>query len=110
MKTISSLRKELKFPIHMVNVNEVKTTFSNPKDDIPLFYEDITIDSVIAKSMYDQIIITQTMYHCSATAMTINFKLALRGRTIYWFNCIKDTENVHVTLWSRTKPHFKSLL
>jgi hypothetical protein len=33
--------------------------FSNPKDDIPVFYWDITKDSATAKFMYDQILTVQ---------------------------------------------------
>jgi hypothetical protein len=38
----------------IVNVNELKTIFSNYKADIPVFYEDITKYSVTAKFMFDQ--------------------------------------------------------
>ncbi len=38
-------------PQNMVNVNKLKTIFSNPKADIPIFYGDNTKDSVQAKFM-----------------------------------------------------------
>jgi GH43 family beta-xylosidase len=31
----------------------------------------------------------------------------LRGCAFDWLNYIKETDNVHFTLWSRIKPHFK---
>jgi hypothetical protein len=37
----------------LVNVNELKTIFSNPKADIPVIFGDITKDSVTAKFLYD---------------------------------------------------------
>jgi hypothetical protein len=89
-------------------VNQLETIFSNPKADIPVFYGDITKDSVTAKFIYDCIIIALSTYRWSDAAIAGNFKLALRGRAIDWLNYIKDTERVDVTLWSTTEPHFKS--
>jgi hypothetical protein len=47
----------------VMNVNELKTLFSNPKADIPIFYGDHSKDSVMAKSMFDRIKIVQATYH-----------------------------------------------
>ena len=89
-------------------VNELKTIFSNPKEDIPIFYGDKTKDSVTPKFMYDQIQIAQVTFHWSDGATAGNFKLALRGKAIDWLNYIKDTELIDGTLWSTIEPHFKT--
>ena len=89
-------------------VNQLETIFSNPKADIPVFYGDISKDSVTAKFMYDRNIIAQATYRWSKAATTGNFKLALRGKAIDWLNYIKDTERVNISLWSTIEPHFKS--
>ena len=91
---------------NVVNVDELKTLFSNPKADIPIFYGDRTKDTVTPKFMYDRIKIAQTTYRWSDEATAGNFKLALRGRAIDWLNYIKDTERINVTLWSTIEPHF----
>ena len=88
-------------------VNELKTIFSNPKADIPLFYGDKAKDSITPRFMYDRILIAQTTYHWSDEATAGNFKLALRGKAIDWLNYIRDTELINVTLWSAIEPHFK---
>jgi hypothetical protein len=38
---------------NIMNVNELKTLFSNPKADIPIFYGDQSKDSITAKFMFD---------------------------------------------------------
>ena len=85
---------------NVVNVDELKTLFSNPKADIPIFYGDRTKDTVTPKFMFDGIKIAQSTYRWSDAATAGNFKLALRGRAIDWLNYIKDTEIIDVTLWS----------
>jgi hypothetical protein len=45
---------------NVMNVNELKTMFSNPKVYIPIFYRANTKDSHTAKFMFDQIKIAQT--------------------------------------------------
>jgi hypothetical protein len=60
-----------------MNVNKLKTLFSNPKADIPIFYGDHTKDSITAKNLFDRIKIAQTTYHWSDIATARNFKLAL---------------------------------
>ena len=49
-------------------VNQLKTLFSNPKADIPIFYGEKSRDSITAKFMYDRIIIAQTTYRWSDAA------------------------------------------
>ena len=83
---------------NVVNVNELKTLFSNPNADIPIFYGDHIRDTVTAKFMFDHIKIAQATYNWSDAATTENFQLTLRGRVIDWLNYIKDTEQVNVTL------------
>jgi hypothetical protein len=82
----------------MNNFNELKTIFSNLKVDIPIFYRDNTKDSVIAKFMYNGILIVQTTYNRSNAAIAQNFKQVLRGRSIQ----LKDTERVNLSWSSRT--------
>jgi hypothetical protein len=65
-----------------MNVNELKTLFSNPKADIPIFYGDHTKDSITAKFMFDQIKIAQTTYQWSDATTASSFKLALWGKAI----------------------------
>jgi hypothetical protein len=48
---------------NLVNVNELKTLFSNPKADIAIFYGDHTKEAVTSKYIYDQIKIAQMTYH-----------------------------------------------
>ncbi len=57
-------------------VNQLKTIFSNPKANIPVFCGDKTKDSVTVKLMYDRIIIAQATYRWSDAATAGNFKLA----------------------------------
>ncbi len=38
---------------NVMNVNELKTLFSNPKAHIPIFYEDNMKDSIRAKFLLD---------------------------------------------------------
>jgi hypothetical protein len=59
---------------NIMNVNKLKTLFSNPKADIPVFYRDSTKDSIMAKFMFDRIKIAQMTYHWSDSA--------LRGKAI----------------------------
>jgi hypothetical protein len=59
---------------HVMNVNELKTLFSNPKAYIPNFYGDRTNDSITSKFMYDRIKIAQTTCHWSDSATAGNFK------------------------------------
>ncbi len=48
-------------PQNMINFNELKTIYSIPKAEIPLFYGDNTNHSVTAKFMYyNCILIAQT--------------------------------------------------
>jgi hypothetical protein len=62
---------------NLMNIIELKTLFSNPKADIPIFYEDYTKDSITAKFMFDHIKIAQATYHWSDAATDKNFKLTL---------------------------------
>ena len=62
-----------------MNVDELKTLFSNPKAHIPIFYGDLTKDTVTPKFMFDHIKIAQSTYRWSDAATAGNFKLALRG-------------------------------
>jgi hypothetical protein len=62
---------------NVMNVNELKTLFSNPKAVIPIFYGDHTKDSITAKFMFDCIKIAQATYYWSAAATAINFKHSL---------------------------------
>jgi hypothetical protein len=77
-----------------MNVNDLKTLFSNPKAYIPIFFEDHTKDSITAKFMFDCINTAQATYHWSDAATAGNFKLALRGKAMNWPNYIKDTEQI----------------
>jgi hypothetical protein len=90
----------------MVNANEFKTIFSNPKADIPVYFEKITEDSLRTKCMYDQILFAQTTYQLSDAATVGNFKLALSECVIDWLNYIKDTENVEVTIVVQDRTPF----
>ena len=81
---------------NVVNVNELKTLFSNPKADIPIFYGDHTRDTVTAKFMFDRIKIAQTTYNWSDATTPGNFQLALREHAIDWLNYIKDNEQVNL--------------
>jgi hypothetical protein len=90
------------------DMNELKTLFSNPKVDIPIFYGDHTKDLITAKFMFDCIKIAQTTYHWSNSATAGNCKLAHRGKAFNWLNYIKDTEQIDILLWSRFEPQFKS--
>ncbi len=65
----------------IMNVNELKTLFSNPKADIPILYGDHTKDPFTAKFMFDHIKIAKTIYNCSDAATAQNFKLALRVKS-----------------------------
>jgi hypothetical protein len=96
------------FALGVMNVNKLKTLFSIPKEDIPIFYEDQSKDSITAKFMFARIKIAQATYHWSDTATAGNFKLALSGKAIDWLNYIKDTEQIDISLWSRIEPQFKS--
>jgi hypothetical protein len=52
----------------VMNVNELKTLFSNPKADIPIFYQDHTKESIMAKFVFNRIKTAQTTYHWSGAA------------------------------------------
>ena len=93
---------------NVVNVNELKALFSNPKADSPICYGDHTKDTLTVKFMFDCIKIAQAAYNWSDAARAGNFQLALRGRAINWLIYINNTKHVNVTLWSMIEPHFKS--
>ena len=46
----------------LFDVNELKTVFSNPKADIPLYYGNSAMDNVSAKFLLDRIRIPRTTY------------------------------------------------
>ena len=46
----------------LIDVNQLRTAFSNPKADIPLFYRDSTLDNLSAKFLLDRIKIAYTTH------------------------------------------------
>ena len=46
----------------LIDVNQERMAFGNPKADIPLFYGDSKLDNVSAKLLLDRIRIAYTMY------------------------------------------------
>ena len=84
----------------LIGVNQLRTWFSNPKADIPIFYGDPTMDNVSAKFLFDRIKIACTKYECSGETTAGNFKLALRGKAINWLNHIRDMLDV-VCIWTQ---------
>ena len=73
----------------LIDVNQLKTAFGNPKADIPIFYGDASLDNVSAKFLLERIRIAQTTYGWSDETTAGNFKLALRGLAIDWLNHTK---------------------
>jgi hypothetical protein len=59
---------------NVMNVNELKTLFSNPKADIPIFFGDHRKDSITAKFMFYRIKIAQATYNWSDAVTAGNFK------------------------------------
>ena len=46
----------------LINVNQLRTAFSNPKADIPLIYADSTLENMSAKLSMNRIRISHTTY------------------------------------------------
>ena len=63
----------------LIDANQLKTAFSNPKADIPIFYGDASLDNVSAKFFLERIRIARTTYGLSDETTAGNFKLALKG-------------------------------
>ena len=61
----------------LIDVNQLRTAFSNPKADIPLFLGDSIMDNVSTKFLLDRIKIASTTYGWSDETTARNFKLAL---------------------------------
>ena len=40
-------------PAQLIDVNQLKTAFGNPKADIPIFYGDASLDNVSAKFLLE---------------------------------------------------------
>jgi hypothetical protein len=93
---------------NVMNVNELKTFFSDPKADIPIFDVDHTKGSITANFILDRIKIAQASYFWLDAATARNFKLALQGKAIDWVNYINDAEQIETSQWSRIEPQFKS--
>jgi hypothetical protein len=53
---------------NVMNVNELKALFSNPKANIPIFYGGHTNDSITVKFMFYGIKIAQASYNWSEPA------------------------------------------
>ena len=90
----------------LIDVNQLKTAFGNPKADIPIFYGDASLDNVSAKFLLERIRIARTTYGWSDETTAGNFKLALRGLAIDWLNHTKDTLDVDVSKWTNIEPEF----
>ena len=91
---------------HFINVNQLKTAFSNPKADIPIIYGDSALDNVSAKFLLDRIRIAHTTYGWSDETTAGNFKLALRGLAIDWLNHIRDMLGIDISTWTNIEPEF----
>ena len=89
-------------PKNMVNVNEPKTIFLNPKVDVShfLWRSNKRFHSSLIRVFYS-IQIAQTNYHWSDTSIVGNFKL-----TIDCLNYTKESGRANVTLWSRIQPYY----
>jgi hypothetical protein len=85
----------------------IKNIALNPKGRHPNLLQGSPIDSTAAKFMFDRINIAQATYHWSNAATASNFKLALRGKAVYWLNNIKNTHQINISLWFRIEPQFK---
>ena len=90
----------------LIDVNQLKTAFGNPKADMPIFYGDASMDNVSAKFLLDRIRIASTMCGWTDETTAGNFKLALRGLAIDWLNHTRDTVDVHISKWTNTEPEF----
>ena len=93
-------------PAQLIDVNQLKTAFGNPKADIPIFYGDAALDNVSAKFLLERIRIAKTTYGWSDETTAGNFKLALRGLAIDWLNHTKDTLDVDISKWTNIEPEF----
>ena len=61
----------------LIDVNQLKTAFGNPKADIPIFYGDASLDNGSAKFLLERIRIARTTYGWSDETTAGNFKFAL---------------------------------
>ena len=46
----------------LIDINQLRMAFSNPKADIPLFYRNATMDNVNAKFLFNRVKIALTTY------------------------------------------------
>ena len=90
----------------LIDVNQLKTAFGNPKGDIPIFYGDASMDNVSAKFLLDRIRIATTAYRWTDETTARNFKLVLRGLAIDWLNHTRDTLDVNISKWTNIEPEF----
>ena len=81
----------------LIDMNKLRTAFSNPKVDIPLFYGDSALENLSAKFLLHRIRNARTTYECWDETTAGNFKLALRGKAIDWLNHTRDTLDVDIS-------------
>ena len=82
----------------IIDVNQLKTAFGNPKADIPIFFGEASLDNVSAKFFLDRIKIARTTNGWSDKTTAGNFKLALRGLAIDWLNHTRETLEVDIKM------------
>ena len=90
----------------LINVNQLRTAFSNPKADITCFYGFSTFDKVSAKFLLERIRIAHTIYGWTDITTAGNFRLVLRGKAILWLNYSRDTLEIDIFTWTNIEPEF----
>ena len=89
----------------LIDINQLRKAFSNPKADILLFYGDSIMDYVSAKFLLDRIKMAPTTYGWTDETTAGNFKLALRGKAIDWLNHTRDMLYINISTSTKIEPN-----